>query len=138
MWVGIDISNGTVGSGRANIGTRGCRSANGEGDAEASDGHQHHAKFSGNDCDNGSSSVQDVDNQGNSFQSTSVAASTFSENVTSEMLTMVGTGLDNGAPVDFTLIVTDLGGLAPSVYTLTLTDGRTVLGTFINGDIADG
>ena len=136
MWVGIDIANGTVGSGRAEIGTRGCRSSHGEGDAEGSDGHQHHAKFGGSDCDNSNSSVEDVDNNGHDFQSTSVESSTFSEDATGETVTMVGAGLDNGIPVAFTLVVTDVGVLGPSVYTLALSDGRTFVGTFITGDIA--
>lgn len=136
MWLGIDIAGGTVGSGRATIGTEGCRGSHGDGDAKDQDGHQHHNSFNGNSCDNTNSGVQDTDSQGNNFQSTSVASSTFTGDPTSETLTMVGTGLDNGAPVGFTLVVTDFGVLAPEVYNLTLTDGRVIAGSFINGDIA--
>ena len=48
---------------------------------------------------------------------------------------MVGTGLDNGLPVGFTLVVVDYGGLAPALYNLTLTDGRTAIGTLAAGTV---
>lgn len=134
MWVGIDIQNGTVGSGRATIGTANCRNGHGDGDFQDSDGHHHHGQFNGNECDNGGSSVRDDDNQGNHFESNSVSASTFTEDLNSETLTMTGTGLDNGVPVGFTLVTIDYGVLAPTVYTLTLTDGRTIIGTLVSGD----
>lgn len=136
MWVGIDVPGGTVGSGRATIGTPGCQDSHGDGDAQGSDGKKHHASFSGNSCDNSNSGAQDADSQGNNFQSTSVASSTFTADLNSETVTMVGSGLDNGVPVNFTLVVTDLGVLAPAIYNLTLSDGRTVIGTFTSGDIA--
>ena len=48
---------------------------------------------------------------------------------------MIGTGLDNGVPVAFTLVVIDYGGAAADVYDLTLSDGRTILATLVGGDV---
>ena len=46
---------------------------------------------------------------------------------------MVGTGLDNGLPVAFTLVAIDSGDVAPALFTLTLSDGRVVTGPVIDG-----
>ena len=135
MWVGIDIQNGTVGSGSATIQTGGCRDGNGDGDFEDKDGNKHHGQFHGNSCDNGGSSARDDDDHGNHFESNSVSSSTFTDDQDSQTLTMVGTGLDNGLPVAFTLVVVDYAGLAPDIYSLTLTDGRTFIGTLVSGTV---
>ena len=48
---------------------------------------------------------------------------------------MIGTGLDNGLPVGFTMVAVDYGGLTPAIYTLTLTNGRTFTGTLVSGSL---
>jgi hypothetical protein len=42
--------------------------------------------------------------------------------------TIIGTGLDNGLPVEFTMIAADNDVLAPAVFGITLTDGYVVVG----------
>lgn len=136
MWVGIDIAAGTTGSGSATIRTgAGCRHAHGDGDFQDRDGHHHHGQFDGNSCDNSTSSAQDDDDSGNHFQSTSVTSSTVTADANSQTLTMIGTGLDNGLPVGFTLVAIDYGGAATDAYSLTLTDGRTIIGTLVSGTV---
>jgi hypothetical protein len=133
MWVGIDIAGNTVGSGSATIGA--CRSATGNGQFKDKDGHENHGQFQGDACHNGGSNAQDNDENGNHFESNSVSSSTFTDDQGSQTLTMVGTGLDNGFPVAFTLVVIDYEGLAPDLYNLTLTDGRTFIGTLVSGSV---
>ena len=50
-------------------------------------------------------------------------------------MTMVGTGLDDGLPVAFTMVIVDFGDVAPALYTLTLTDGRVITGPLVAGSV---
>lgn len=120
-----------------------CRAGEGDGDFEDKDGHKHHAKFHQDSCNNGGGNnggggdVEDDDNNsGKHFQSTSTDSATYSSDENSETLTMVGTGLDDGLPVGFTMVAVDFHGVTPAVYTLTLTDGRTFTGTLVSGLLA--
>jgi hypothetical protein len=113
-----------------------CRTGDGDGDFEDRDGHKHHGHFHGNSCETQDNDESDDDDQGRHFESTSVDSSTFTVDANSETLTMVGTGLDNGVPVAFTLVVIDYRGLAPAVYDLTLSDLRSVAATLISGTVS--
>jgi hypothetical protein len=113
-----------------------CRRGDGDGDFEDKDGHKHHGEFHGNSCDNGGGSVRDDDrSSGKHFESTSVQSSTFTLDEDSQTMTMVGTGLDGGLPVGFTMVVVDFGGIAPALYTLTLTSGRVISGPLVTGSV---
>jgi hypothetical protein len=48
---------------------------------------------------------------------------------------MIGTGLDNGVPVGFTMVGVDYGGTIPATYTLILTNGRTFTGALVSGSL---
>jgi len=112
-----------------------CKNGDGEGDFEDKDGHKHHGQFHGNSCDN-QGDEKDDDDQGRHFESNSVSSSTFTSDDNSQTMTMVGTGLDGGLPVAFTLVVIDYNGLAPAVYNLTLTNGRTFVGDLVSGTVS--
>ena len=112
-----------------------CKRGDGDGDFEDKDGHKHHGQFHGNSCDN-QGGEKDDDDQGRHFESNSVSSSTFTADDNSQTLTMIGTGLDGGLPVGFTLVVIDYNGLAPAVYNLTLTDGRTFVGGLVSGAVS--
>ena|SRR5438477_2662417 len=117
--------------------TRVCRHGDGDEEDEDHDGHHHHTKFHGDECDRSNGGVSDDDeDNGKHFESTSVTATTFSFDEDSQTMTMVGTGLDDGLPVGFTLIVIDYNGVLPAVTNLTLTDARTLIGTFTAGSLA--
>lgn len=114
-----------------------CRKGDGEGDFEDDHGHKHHAKFHHDSCENSRGDVEDDDSDsGKHFQSTSTDSATFTSNADSETLTMVGTGLDDGLPVGFTMVAVDNHGVTPAIYTLTLSDGRTFTGTLVSGVLA--
>jgi hypothetical protein len=113
-----------------------CKNGDGEGDFEDQNGHKHHGQFHGNSCDNNGGHEKDDDNQGGHFESNSVSSSAFTADENSQTLTMVGTGFDGGLPVGFTLVVIDYNGLAPAVYNLTLTNGRTFVGSLVNGTVS--
>jgi hypothetical protein len=85
-------------------------------------------------CEKDRGHVEDDDrDSGKHFQSTSTDSATFTSNADSTTLTMIGTGLDDGLPVGFTMVAVDYGSVAPAIYTLTLTDGRTFTGTLVSG-----
>jgi hypothetical protein len=111
-----------------------CRHGEGDGDFQDKDGHTHHATIHQNDCETDHGQVQDDDrDSGKHFESTSTDSATYNSNANTTTLTMIGTGLDDGLPVGFTMVAVDYGGVAPAIYTLTLTDGRTFTGTLVSG-----
>jgi hypothetical protein len=112
-----------------------CKKGDGDGDFEDKDGHKHHGQVHGNSCDN-QGGEKDDDDQGRHFESNSVSSSTFTADDNSQTMTMVGTGIDGGLPVGFTLVVIDYNGLAPAVYNLTLTNGRTFVGSLVGGTVS--
>jgi hypothetical protein len=131
----------TVGVGGRNISydfepPSGCQKGDADGDFEDNNGHKHHGKFHDDSCENGGGRVEDDDgDSGKHFESTSVNSATFTFNADSEILTMVGSGLDNGIPVGFTMIAVDYGGVTPAIYSLTLTNGRTFTGALVSGSL---
>ena len=75
----------------------------------------------------------DDDHEGHHFKSTSVDSAAYNPADGGRMLTMTGTGLDNGLPVGFTLIVVDLDDVAPATYSIILTNGYVFVGEFVSG-----
>ena len=131
----------TVGVGGRNISydfepPSGCQKGDADGDFEDNNGHKHHGNFHDDSCENGGGRVEDDDrDSGKHFESTSVNSATFTFNADSEILTMVGSGLDDGIPVGFTMIAVDYGGVTPAIYSLTLTNGRTFTGALVSGSL---
>jgi hypothetical protein len=112
-----------------------CRNGDGDFDDDR-DGHRHHVHFHHDSCEDRRGDVVDDDrDSGKHFESNSVNSATFTSDANSQTLTMVGTGLDGGLPVGFTMIGVDYGGVTPAIYTLTLTNGRTVMGTLVSGSL---
>jgi len=113
-----------------------CRSGDGDGDFEDGHGHRHHGHFHHDSCDDGRGDVEDDDSDsGKHFESTSTDSATFTSNENSQTLTMIGTGLDDGVPVGFTMVAVDYGGVIPATYTLILTNGRTFTGVLVSGSL---
>jgi len=113
-----------------------CRSGDGDGDFEDDHGHRHHGVFHDDSCESGGGSVEDDDlDSGEHFQSTSASSATFTSNQNSQTLPMIGTGLDDGIPVGFTMVGVDYGGVIPATYTLILTNGRTFTGVLTSGSL---
>ncbi|TMC97174.1 MAG: hypothetical protein E6J05_12455 [Chloroflexi bacterium] len=120
--------------------TEQCDEHNSDGDSDvqsASGGHSH-GKFHKHGCgkDATDSVSHQDDQQGHSFQSTSVDAAAFTTAADGRTATMTGTGLDNGLPVAFTLVVVDHDGLIPATYSLVLSDGYAFIGTVVSGSIS--
>ena len=117
-----------------------CDEHNSDGDSDvqsASGGHSH-GKFHKHGCGKDASdsvSHQD-DQQGHNFQSSSVDAAAFTTAADGRTATMTGTGLDNGLPVTFTLVVVDHDGLIPATYSLVLSDGYAFIGSVVSGSIS--
>jgi hypothetical protein len=113
-----------------------CRNGDGDGDFEDEHGGKHHGKFHHDSCENDRGRVEDDDrDSGKHFESTSTDSATFTSTENSQTLTMIGSGLDDGIPVGFTMIAVDYGGAAPAVYTLILTNGRTFTGRLVSGSL---
>ena len=113
-----------------------CRSGDGDGDFEDDHGHRHHGAFHDDSCESGGGRVEDDDlDSGKHFESTSISSATFTSNTNNQTLAMIGTGLDNGIPVGFTMVGVDYGGVVPATYTLILTDGRTFTGALVSGSL---
>ena len=114
-----------------------CRDADGDGETDGKNGGKEHFKFHKHSCDNGDNdNVSEDDDESNThFQSTSITSATFTQDDTSQTVTIIGTGLDNGVPVGFTMVAIDNNGLAPAVFGLTLTDGYIVLGNLTSGSL---
>jgi hypothetical protein len=113
-----------------------CRGGDGDGDFEDDHGHRHHGSFHDDSCENGGGRVEDDDrDSGKHFESTSTSSATFTSNENNRTLTMIGTGLDDGVPVGFTMVAVDYGGVIPATYTLILTNGRTFTGVLVSGSL---
>ena len=108
-----------------------CHEGDGDGDVDHGNG-KGHFKFHKNSCNDRDEGASE-DDDSNHFESSSVSSSTFTYDENSQTLTMVGTGLDNGLPVAFTLVAIDSGDVAPALYTLTLSDGRVITGPVVDG-----
>jgi len=114
-----------------------CHDADGDGETDGKNGGKEHFKFHKHSCDGGKddNASEDDDESNTHFQSTSITSATFTQDDTSQTVTIIGTGLDNGLPVGFTMIAVDNNGLAPAVYGLTLTDGYVVVGNLTSGSL---
>lgn len=116
-----------------------CDSRHGDGDGDVEDGHggHGHGQFHKSGCDkNDSDSVKhDDDESGHHFQSSSVNSAEYSSANGGQMITMTGTGTDNGLPVGFTMIAVDNGSLLPATYSLVLTNGYSFVGAFVSGSV---
>jgi hypothetical protein len=64
-----------------------------------------------------------------------VSAATFASDADGESLTMTGSGVRDGLPVEFTMIAADKGDRAPGIFMLVLSDGHSVSGPLTNGTI---
>lgn len=113
-----------------------CKAGDGDGERDDNDGHHHHSSFHGGQCTNAGGVSDDDEDSGQHFESTSVTSSAFTFDEGSQTLTMIGTGLDGGVPVGFTMVAVDYSGVAPAVFELTLTSGRVLTGTFTSGAVA--
>ena len=119
-----------------------CDKAVGDGEAdEQSSGRKSHFHFhKKSSCpdenDTEADNVQaDDDGTGPHFQSTSVTSATYTVADTNQAVTMVGTGLHNGLPVNFTMVSLSYGDVAPGLIQITLTDGYSFIGSIVSGGI---
>jgi hypothetical protein len=114
-----------------------CHDADGDGETDGKNGGKEHFKFHKHSCDNGDNDnvSEDDDDSNTHFQSTSITSATFTQDDSSQTVTIIGRGLDNGLPVGFTMVAIDNNGLAPAVFGLTLTDGYIVLGNLTSGSL---
>ncbi len=116
-----------------------CHVQDGEGDMDGKDSGKAHVHSHGESCEGQNNQQGDVEESdpgsGTDFHSTSVSSATFTADEGSQTLTMVGTGLDNGLPVAFTLVAVDNGPDLPGVYSLVLSDGYTITNALTSGSI---
>jgi hypothetical protein len=112
-----------------------CHNGDGDGDVEGNDSRKGHMHFHKNMCDGSNDDVEEDDDSGSHFQSTSTDSATFTPGGNNQSVTMVGTGLHNGLPVGFTMIAVDNQGLAPALFTLILTDGYSITGPVTSGTV---
>jgi hypothetical protein len=108
--------------------TSGCHVGKGEGNVGTGSGKAHF-KFEKNCADK--DATVEADRTNLQFQSTSITSSSFDED--SQTLTIIGTGLDNGLPVTFTMTAVEAGNGLPSTFALILSDGVVVKGPLLDG-----
>ena len=119
-----------------------CHEGDGEGDFERNDHNgQTHGHFHGKSCENqpgsGEGDVEHSDaNTGTNFQSTSITAANFSFDEDTQTLTLIGSGTDNGLPVEFTMVAVDSNGVVPGAYSLVLSDGYASAGSLLTGSLS--
>jgi hypothetical protein len=117
-----------------------CHDADGDGETDGEHGGKGkgHFKFHKHSCEGGDNDnvSEDDDDSNTHFQSTSITSATFTQDEDSQTVTIIGTGLDNGVPVGFTMVAIDNGDLVPAVYGLALTDGYILVGNLTSGSIA--
>jgi hypothetical protein len=124
------------------VGEAGCDRADGDGDADEQNSgrkskfHFHKKSSCPDQTDSEEDNVRaDDDGSGPRFQSTSVTSTTYTVADTSQAVTMVGTGLHHGLPVNFTMVAVNYGDVAPAVFQITLTDGYTFIGSVVTGAV---
>jgi hypothetical protein len=120
----------------------GCSSGHGDGDMDGQHGGSSHGHFHKKGCGGDGDSAEEDDNvkhsdpsAGTDFTSTSITSSTVAIDDSRRTVTMVGTGVNNGLPVAFTMIAVDNGDVAPGVFTLTLSDGYSITRSLTAGAI---
>jgi len=113
-----------------------CHEADANGDIHGKkDGNESfHADEDKCENDGDTQGIESRDTGSNmNFQSTLVQMVLFND--AKNMVTMTGTGLDNGNPVTFTMVATDLGSTALDTFQLTLSDGYTNSGNLVDGTV---
>jgi hypothetical protein len=117
-----------------------CHVQDGEGDMDGKDSGKAHVHSHAQSCEGQNNQQGDVEESdpgsGTDFHSTSVSSATFTADEGSQTVTMVGTGLDNGLPVAFTMVTADNGPAGPGVYSLVLSDGYTITNALTSGSLA--
>jgi len=117
----------------------GCSSGSGDGDMDGQHGGQAHFHFHKKGCGSDGEEEDNVEHSdptaGADFKSTSITASTVAVEDGRQTATMIGTGLNNGLPVVFTMIGVDNDDVVPGVFTLTLSDGYSISGNLTSGAI---
>jgi hypothetical protein len=122
-------------------GEAGCDKAEGDGEADDNEGRKNHFHFhKKSSCpdqtDTENDNVQaDDDGSGPRFQSTSITSATYTIADTSQAVTMVGTGVHNGLPVNFTMVSVNYGDVASGVFQITLSDGYSFIGSIVTGGV---
>jgi hypothetical protein len=129
----LDVPTGEVGSDKAD--------GDGEADEQNSGrkSHFHFHKGSSSCPDQNDSKDENVqaddDGSGPRFQSTSITSATYSVADQKQSVTMVGAGMHNGLPVNFTVVAVNYGDVAPGVFQIILTDGYSFIGSVVSGGI---
>jgi hypothetical protein len=111
--------------------TSGCHVGKGEGSVGTGSGKAHF-KFEKNCADKDATVA--ADSAGQQFQSTSITESSFDED--SQTLTLVGSGLNDGLPVTFTMTAAEGSDGLPSTFALILSDGFAIQGALLDGFIS--
>jgi hypothetical protein len=112
-----------------------CGNHNGHGDG--SSGNKKF-KFDKDGCDkNDSDSARhDDEDSGHHFQSSSVDSAEYTAVAGGWQMTMVGSGVDNGEPVTFTIIAADApGALMAPTYSIVLSNGYSWAGSLLDGTL---
>jgi hypothetical protein len=111
-----------------------CGNHNGHGDGEHGDKK---FKFDKHGCnkDDRDEARHDDEGGGHHFQSSSVDSAEYESVGSGWQMTMVGSGVDNGEPVTFTIVALDPGALAPATYSIVLSNGYTWTGDSPAGSI---
>ena len=114
-----------------------CHEADGDGQVnrtDASGTHRATFHFDKDACeDSDAESVSEQDPDGHtSFQSTQILSVAFDDVL--HIVTLTGTGTDNGLPVTFTMVGSD-STVVPGSFSLTLSDGYSISGPLSSGAI---
>ena len=116
-----------------------CHTHDGDGEMNGKDSGSAHFHSHVQSCEGQGNPQGDVEHSdpgsGINFQSSSISAATFTADENSQTVTMVGTGVDNGLPVAFTMVAVDNGTLGPGVFSLVLSDGYAVTGALTSGSL---
>jgi hypothetical protein len=111
-----------------------CREGDGDGEIKGKQSGMAHFHLHGTSCDAGDVE-EDDEGSGTHFRSAAISSVTFTSNKWSRAVTMIGTGFNNGVPVQFTMVAGDAGPVVPGVFSLVLTDGYSITGSLVNGSI---
>jgi hypothetical protein len=111
-----------------------CHEADGDGTVHGAGGDTASFHFDGDACDDQRSESVDAQDRGSGtdFHSTAINAVTFDD--LAHSVTIVGSGVDAGRPVTFTMLALDNGAL-PGAISLALSDGNAVSGSLLSGGI---
>jgi hypothetical protein len=117
----------------ATTGYGGCHEADGDGEVDNGHHGKAHVRFDDDRCeDNDQEQAESTDPDPNTFLSTAIASTSF--DTLARVVTIAGSGTDNGAPVTFTLVAVN-GPAGVGSYSLVLSDGYSIGGTLLSGAI---